>query len=216
LNWGSEKLDGLLRCVRELGIPLVFHMEDRRELYASDSGSAVDWLLARLLSTNRLHGIPSAMAERAAKMCPRLGARRERLRRRFPGYLLDFDSLRRRLVAYPDVSFVGHAPLFWAGISEDIQPGTTYPQGEVGREGVTCRLLAEHDNLYADVSGTSGFNAMTRDVPFAKRFLPKYEEKILFGTDNFSLGQREFLDSLGLSKRTYDRIYYEWQVASAQ
>jgi len=209
LDWGSEKLDGLLRCVGELNMPLVFHMENHRAFYTSDSGSAADRLFARLLGTDRLGGITRAVAERAAKVCPSLGARRERLRRWFPGYLLDFDGLERRLEAYPQVRFVGHGPLFWAGISEDMQPGTKYPKGEVGREGITCRLLAEHDNLYADLSGTSGFNAIRRDGPFAKRFLSQFEEKILFGTDNFRLGQKEHLDSLGLSKGTYRRIYHE-------
>jgi predicted TIM-barrel fold metal-dependent hydrolase len=208
LSWTSGKLDGLLRCVRDLGLPLVFHMENRREAYMPDSGSAVDRLLGWLLSSSRLKGVPRAVAERLARICPPLGARRERLRRLVPGYLVDFDSLKLRLEAYPDVNFVGHGPLFWAGISEDTQLGSLFPEGEVGGEGTTCRLLAEHDNLYADLSGVSGFNAITRDVAFTKRFLPQYEEKILFGTDNCSLGQREFLDSLGLSKRTYHRIYY--------
>jgi len=209
LDWESEKLDGLLRCVGELNLPLVFHMENHRAFYASDSGSAVDRAFARLLGSERLGGTVRAVSERAAKVYRPLGVRRDRLRRWFPGYLLDFDGLERRLEAHREVRFVGHGPLFWAGISQDIQPGRTYPKGEIGREGITCRLLAEHANLYADLSAKSAFNAIRRDRTFAKRFLTQFEEKILFGTDNFRLGQKKYLDSLGLSKRTYRRIYSE-------
>jgi predicted TIM-barrel fold metal-dependent hydrolase len=75
--------------------------------------------------------------------------------------------------------------------------------------GIICRLLSEYDNLYADISGPSGYTALARDPAFAKRFLTEYRNKILYGTDNFFMGLRPFLDSLKLSMECYRRIYGE-------
>ena len=98
----------------------------------------------------------------------------------------------------PNVRFVGHGPLFWKGISAEMDVEEVYPTGPVGQEGVTCELLARYDNLYADLSGDSGYNAVTRDAAFARQFLARFHRKILFGTDNLDLGLRAFLVSLEL------------------
>ena len=113
---------------------------------------------------------------------------------------------------YPKIPFIGHGPLFWKGISSDLEvelETDRYPNGPIVDQGITCRLLAQYQNLYADISGFSGYNALTRDTKFTRNLISKYTNKILFGTDNQSLGLREFLDSLGLPIDAYRLIYGE-------
>jgi len=208
LNWDSPQLNPFLSCVSQLGIPIVFHMEDKGEVFVPCSNSFFDRLLCRLFDTNRLLGLPRIAIGAIATICEPLKEKKDNLRRLFPGYMLDFVSLEMRLKEYPQINFVGHGPLFWKGISSDLRPENgLYPKGPVLGEGIICHLLSEYQNFYADISGASGLNALTRDPEFAENFLSRYEQKILFGTDNYSLGQKEFLDSLQLSKRTYNLIY---------
>ena len=43
--------------------------------------------------------------------------------------------------------------------------------------------MRTYPNLYADISAQSGFNAISRDKEFGVRFLTKFQDRILFGTD---------------------------------
>lgn len=209
LSWQSSSLDRLLDCVNELQMPLVFHMGERRDVYIADTDSVVDRWMARLLATDKLRGIPRRLLKAVAFFCPPLKRKSERFRHPFPGYLTNFEALEDRLRTYPKISFVGHGPLFWAGISEVRPAGRIYPRGRVGRSGITCRLLSEYANLFGDISGRAGFNALTRDRTFMKKFLSGHENKLLFGTDNYvHLGHRKILDALGLSKSACDLIYH--------
>lgn len=45
------------------------------------------------------------------------------------------------------------------------------------------RLLEKYDNLYADISAGSGWNALTRDPDFTPGFVERHWRKLLFGTD---------------------------------
>lgn len=83
---------------------------------------------------------------------------------------------------FPNVRFVGHGPGFWSAISGD-DPRGGYPKEPVMPGGAVDRLLAEHDNLYADLSAGSGYNAMTRDPEFTQGFIARHWRKLLFGTD---------------------------------
>jgi predicted TIM-barrel fold metal-dependent hydrolase len=124
--------------------------------------------------------------------------------------MLDFASLESALTSYPNTNFIAHGPLFWKHISSDAQVGgSVYPSGPVTGEGIACRLLKEYPNLYADISGGSGFYAIRRDPKFARKFLSDFSHKLLFGTDNWLLGQEGFLATLNLSKTTLKRIYGE-------
>ena len=92
-------------------------------------------------------------------------------------------ALERCLNDYPQISWIGHGPGFWAAISgaDDGQAG--YPTGPVLPGGAVDRLLSGYVNLYADLSAGSGFNAMTRDPDFTAGFLDRQWPKLLFGTD---------------------------------
>lgn len=104
-----------------------------------------------------------------------------------------FPGLRRMLERYSDTVFIGHAVRFWAEISADATPDqfhiTVYAKGPVKPGGVTDRLLAEHPNLYGDLSAGSGYNALMRDLEFGLEFLERHQDKLLFGTDVLKPGQ---------------------------
>lgn len=92
--------------------------------------------------------------------------------------------LERCLSEFPNVKWVGHGPHFWSAISgDDGTQQRPYPQGPITPGGAIDRLMGEHDNLYADLSGMSGYNAMTRDPEFTPGFIERRWQRLLFGTD---------------------------------
>jgi predicted TIM-barrel fold metal-dependent hydrolase len=113
--------------------------------------------------------------------------------------------------SYSKTIFIMHGPGWWRHISAD--PGSEpYPKGRVKPHGLADRLL-EHANVYADVSATSGLNALQRDKEYAKEFLERHRSKILYGTDFPCIdglgGQYgvdrlhlDLLESLGLNEET--------------
>ncbi|MBN2309921.1 MAG: amidohydrolase family protein [Candidatus Hydrogenedentes bacterium] len=83
---------------------------------------------------------------------------------------------------FPNVTWVGHGPAFWSAISAE-DPREGYPAGPIAPGGALDRLLAQYDNLYADLSAGSGYNAMTRDPEFAQGFIERHWHKLLWGSD---------------------------------
>jgi predicted TIM-barrel fold metal-dependent hydrolase len=96
------------------------------------------------------------------------------------GYAKTFSSI---LKAYPKTTFIGHADAFWANVSADYRNEAAYPAGPVTRGGLTDRWLADHANLFGDVSANSGNNAMSRDPGFTADFLSRNQDKLIFGSD---------------------------------
>jgi uncharacterized protein len=96
-------------------------------------------------------------------------------------------TLERMLQAYPDTLFIGHATRFWAEISQNAELDpillAQYPTGPVTPTGPTDRLLGQYPNLYGDLSGRSGYTAITRDPAFGLEFLERHQDKLLLGTD---------------------------------
>lgn len=208
LDWGSPGVRSLIDSANNLGAPVVFHMEEARRVLAPRSSAVVDRLLcAGLQSTRPRYGV----ARECLKVLTRASPLRNRTRSvSFPGYMLDFASLQEALADFPGVNFIGHGPMFWKEMSSDAEmSGEMYPKGPVTGRGRVWRLLTEYQNLFADTSGVSGFNALIRDPGNAKRFLSLFEDKILYGTDNHVLGQMQFLESLHLGKQTLRRILGE-------
>ena len=66
----------------------------------------------------------------------------------------------------------------------------------------------EYDNLYCDISGTSGYNALYRDQKQAAIFLQKHCHKILYGTDNTHFPLLELLHSMKLGKEQMEMILH--------
>jgi uncharacterized protein len=85
---------------------------------------------------------------------------------------------------YPTVKFIGHAIDWWGAIDKNYNhKAGTYPRGRVTPGGLTDVWLGRYSNLYADLSATSGNTALLRDPDFAKDFVNRHQDKIMFGTD---------------------------------
>jgi predicted TIM-barrel fold metal-dependent hydrolase len=209
LNWGSEKVKPVLNTVKQLAMPLVFHMQESYEGVVSHSSATFDKFLYRCLTTNRkTYQIPRRMLRALVDHYTPLKNKFKCYI--FPGYMLDFASLEIVLADFPDVNFIGHGPMFWNHISTDAATRREeFPGGPVSGEGIIWRLLREYPNLHADISGYSALNALTRDSAKAKKFLSLFEDKVLYGTDNVMKGQKEYLDSLRLPKSICNKIYGE-------
>ncbi len=118
------------------------------------------------------------------------------------------DVLERVLALCPETSFIGHAPGFWAHISNDEQYKTcAYPKGEVIRGGRIEQLLEKYPNLYCDISAGSGHNALNRDREHAKEFLTKWQDRVLYARDYFDNIHRELIETLGLDESVKKKLY---------
>ena len=96
------------------------------------------------------------------------------------------------LKEFPNTIFIAHGPGWWAEISGNItaRDRETYPKGKIKKEGKVQYLLEKYPNIYADLSAGSGYNALTRDPEYGRKFLIKFHKKLLFGTDFLCVGQK--------------------------
>jgi predicted TIM-barrel fold metal-dependent hydrolase len=118
------------------------------------------------------------------------------------------DSFERAVKACPATIFLGHAPGFWAHISgDDRYDKEPYPKGKVEPGGRVAAMLRQYPNLYCDISAGSGHIALSRDRDFTREFLVEFQDRILYGRDNFTNNHQEFLNSLDLPQQVLDKIY---------
>ena len=96
--------------------------------------------------------------------------------------------LEKCLKEFPKTVFIGHGPRWWNAISADDDGKCSYPGTPVKAGGAGDRLLQEHENMYADISARSGYNAITRDPDFTAGFIERNWRKLLFATDYLSAG----------------------------
>jgi hypothetical protein len=104
----------------------------------------------------------------------------------FPGeepYNTGYPEFDKVLKAHPRTIFIGHGDLFWAHISADVPADRGYPAGPIKPGGLTDKWLSGFPNLFADVSANSGNNALSRDTAFARDFIARHQEKLIFGSD---------------------------------
>lgn len=118
------------------------------------------------------------------------------------------DPFERAIRACPETIFIGHAPGFWAHISADDQyDKAPYPTGKVVPGGKVPQMLRQYPNLYADLSAGSALTALSRDAAHAKDFLLEFQDRLLYGRDNFDNRLQEFLNSLELPDPVLAKIY---------
>ena len=93
--------------------------------------------------------------------------------------------LERILKTYPRLIILGHSQPFWSEIGENTeQTRNAYIKGKV-KNGRLPALLREYGNLYCDLSGGSGANALMRDREHAARFIEEFSDRLLYGQDAF-------------------------------
>jgi len=93
--------------------------------------------------------------------------------------------LEKVLQKFPNLKFFGHSMAFWSEISADVTPDkkNIYPDGPVTPGGVVPRLMRQYPNLYGDLSGRSGCNALARDPDHAYKFIDEFQDRLLFALD---------------------------------
>lgn len=124
--------------------------------------------------------------------------------------------LEKALKAFPELTFIAHGPGWWASISGDVTDRDQLderPETPVVPGGAAPRLLAEYPNLYADLSASSGLNAITREGEFGLRFIEQFQDKLLFGSDTVPLwfipewGHFDFYGQLSLPAEIEAKVY---------
>jgi predicted TIM-barrel fold metal-dependent hydrolase len=102
----------------------------------------------------------------------------------FKRFNYGFERFHTVLEKYPGVTFIGHAQTWWANIDRNhADQSVLYPKGPVSPGGLTDRYLSDYPNMYGDLSAGSGQNALTRDEGFARDFLTRHQDKLLYGSD---------------------------------
>jgi predicted TIM-barrel fold metal-dependent hydrolase len=102
----------------------------------------------------------------------------------FKMYNHGFERFHKMLEKYSKVNFIGHAQTWWANVDKaHLDQTVMYPKGPVTAGGLTDRYLSDYANMYGDLSAGSGQNALTRDEPFARDFLARHQDKLLYGSD---------------------------------
>ena len=122
------------------------------------------------------------------------------------------EAFERAVRACPQTSFIGHAPGFWAHISNDeLFRQEYYPKGPVVPGGAVIRMLNAYPNLYADLSAGSALNALKRDAAFARDFLIEFQDRLMYARDDFNNHLQEFLKTLDLPEAVWAKL--AWQNA---
>jgi len=117
------------------------------------------------------------------------------------------ENLVRALDACPETIFIGHAPGFWRelGAGADREEAT-YPKGAISGPGRIFELFDSFPHLYADLSAGSAFLALRRDRGFAREFLCRYADRLLFARDYYGGELFNFLRSLELPGEVIKKI----------
>ncbi|MGM0612680.1 MAG: amidohydrolase family protein [Bacteroidota bacterium] len=198
-RWSDPEITKMLECLRKQRFPIVFHNELSRYHYMPNSKSYFDRQFGKLMN-GAFNGVSRLYIDQFVNATGLFRKKINRKLKYFPGYMLDMAEFEQQLQAFPDVTFIAHGPLFWKAIAPDYSPVLKNDKGKIREKGVSVRLLEEYDNLYADISGNSGFNALNRDHEFTKWFLEHLPHKLLYGTDNYLLGQKELINAFELSE----------------
>ena len=136
----------------------------------------------------------------------------------YPGLPL----LEKTLAGHPDLVFIGHSQVFWMEISGNCPRTGAAERNGFGRGPVTPggtleRLMDAYPNLCADLSAYSGSCAILRDEQYGLRFLDKYQDRLMYGTDTINrltgFPLAEFMErqaALGkLAKSVCEKIFSE-------
>ncbi len=207
-KWTDPVMDKYLNIVSKYELPLLFHMEAPREHYVKLKNNKMENLLEQLLN-GALNGLTKYYLTKMSKNIPFTSTRISKGQKYFPGYLYDFVALEQMIKKHPTVKFIGHGPHFWNNISKYQSNKYIHQRGKIREMGIIDDLLEENENFYCDISGKSGFNALTRDKIQGKLFIEKHHQKLIFGTDNTCFDFDEMLKSYTLPKKKLENIYYK-------
>lgn len=116
-------------------------------------------------------------------------------------------ALERAVVECPDTIFIGHGPGWWSHISgDDLFDKIMYPDAPIAPGGKNPEMLVQYPNMYADLSATSGLNALKRNEEFGRQFMVDHADKLLWARDNFDHDLADHLSTLELPPDVYEKI----------
>ena len=129
-----------------------------------------------------------------------------------------FPRFHRVLEKFPTVKFIGHAQTWWANLAKGYTPKDgKSPKGPIAVGGLTDKWMKDFPNLYCDLAANSGNNALTRDTAFARDFIVRHQDKVLFGSDCIcstgvgptciTVRKFEALAALNLDEKVQAKIY---------
>lgn len=102
-------------------------------------------------------------------------------------------KLENVLSKFPNLKFIAHSQPFWFEMelheNYNIEDRNGYPNGIIKSEGRVQELLRKYPNLYCDLSANSGGNAIMRDKEYGYKFIEEFKDRLLYGTDLFSINQ---------------------------
>jgi predicted TIM-barrel fold metal-dependent hydrolase len=122
-------------------------------------------------------------------------------------------GLRKVLETHPHTTFIGHGPGWWASISGDVTAAQLggYPKTKIAPGGAMEALMDVFPNIFSELSAGSGAGAMSRDPEFAKSFIVRRADRLMFGSDYLSPGQQvpQFgvLDPLELPAEVQAKVF---------
>lgn len=101
-------------------------------------------------------------------------------------------GLEQALREFPETQFIGHGPGWWASISADATQADLggYPDRPVVPGGAIDTLMEKYPNLNGDLSAGSGNTAFKRDMKFAREFVLRRADRLLFGSDYLEPSQK--------------------------
>jgi len=207
-RWEEELIEEYLKKISCFKLPILFHMESPRLHYVQKRKNQFEHIFSHLMN-GAFNGVSGYYL---LKLAQKTGIFKNHLKTHtefFPGYLFDFNFLEKRLMQFPNLIFIGHGPHFWNNISAELSLKYVHEKGRIKEFGIIDHLLEKYSNLYCDISGRSGYNALTRDSRQSRVFLEKHASKILFGTDNTTYPLEQFLLSLKLPAEKLKRIFYD-------
>lgn len=207
-TWDDPLIGSYLGLVEEQGMALIFHMEVPSPYYVQEKEGKLQWIFERLMN-DKYNGVSRFYLSRFAESTGIFKQKIKRNRVQFPGILFDFAGLEQRVREFPGIRFVAHGPDFWNNISKHLDPRYIHQKGPIGEFGLIDSLLEQYDNLFCDISGTSGFNALNRDRKKSRVFLQKHASKVLFGTDNTDFPLLQLIESMKLGKEQMELILFK-------
>lgn len=119
-------------------------------------------------------------------------------------------ALERAVVECPETIFIGHGPGWWSHISGDnLYDKEMYPTSPPADGGKNPQMLNQYPNMYADLSGGSGLNALKRNEEFGRQYIISNSDKLLLARDNWDRNILDLISSLNLPSEVYDKIAYQ-------
>jgi predicted TIM-barrel fold metal-dependent hydrolase len=207
-NWNDPVMEALLEYLDNKKLPLIFHMERSRDIFIPKKDTGADWLFKRLIN-ERFNGKSTQLIHRLKKNIGFLDGYLNKRQVEFPGYLLDFKQLENAVSTYSNIRFIAHGPHTWNNFSQIKKEYLFHQDGKIIGKGKLWKMLEEHSNFFCDLSGFSGYNALSRDLIVTKEFLGELNYKLLFGTDNMNMGLLQLLNKLDLQEDQMEQIMFK-------